>query len=227
MIDYIGLMFGIETNLYTALTSHFRDSLLINEDTRLYHIVGGNRVLIEKLAAPCHIEYSTSVLAIHRNDNRTVHVTVKDHLNETRQLHYDRVVVATTAPAARLIRYTPVDDQVHRMSRAMRKLHYDCASKIVLYFNRSWWHDQHIYGGSSTTDLPLRFIYYDNYNTTVTNTNHSEAVLLVSYTFAQDSTLWSSSTIDQITEEALMNLETIHGRQDIRNYYLRTVVKHW
>ncbi|CAM4795595.1 unnamed protein product [Rotaria magnacalcarata] len=227
MIDYIGLMFAIETNLFTALTSHFRDALLINEYTKFYHIVGGNKRLIDSLSESCQINYSTPVLAIHRNEDRTINITIKNKMNITNTLKFDYAVVATTAPAARLIHYTPVNEQVQSMSRALRQLHYDCASKVVLYFNRSWWHDQNIYGGSSTTDLPLRFIYYDNYNTTVNGTNHTESVLLASYTFAQDSTLWSSSTIDQITDRALFDLEQIHSRSDIRQYYLRTVVKHW
>jgi len=228
MIDYIGLMFGIETNFFTALTSHFRDALLINQYTKFYHIIGGNKRLIEELSKPCQINYSTSVLSIHRNEDQTINIKIKDAMNRTKVINFDRVVVATTAPAARLIRYTPVDDQVKQMSRALRQLHYDCSSKIVLYFNYSWWHDQNISGGSSTTDLPLRFIYYDNYNTTINGNNHNtESVLLASYTFSQDSTLWSSSTLDQITNEALNNLEEIHSRYDIRNYYRKTVVKHW
>jgi predicted NAD/FAD-dependent oxidoreductase len=227
MIDYIGLMLGIETNLFTALTSHFRDALLINQSTKFYHIIGGNKRFIDQLSKPCDINYSTIVLSIHRNENQTVNIITKDAMNRTRITNFDRVVVATTAPAARLIRYTPVDNQVKEMSRALRQLHYDCSSKIVLYFNYSWWHDQNISGGSSTTDLPLRFIYYDNYNTTIHGSDHTEAVLLASYTFAQDSTLWSSSTLEQITNEALNNLEEIHSRFDIRNYYLRTIVKHW
>ena len=227
MIDYIGLMFGIETNLFTALTSHFRDALLINEYTQFYHIIGGNKRLIEELSKPCQIHYSTSVLSIHQNEDQTVDLTIKNSMNFTKSIKYDRVVVATTAPAARLIHYTPVNEQIQQMSRAFRQLHYDCSSKIVLYFNHSWWHDENIYGGSSTTDLPLRSIYYDNYKTIMNENNSNEFVLLVSYTFAQDSTLWSSSTLDQITNEALKNLEEIHSRYDIRNYYLRTVVKHW
>lgn len=227
MIDYLGLMFGIETNLFTALTSHFRDALLINDYVQFSHILGGNQRLTDELVKPCQVNYSTAVLAIHQNGDQTVNVTSKDATNLTRVSTFDHVIVATTAPAARLIRVTPVDDQMRRMSRALRQLHYDCSSKIVLYFNYSWWHDQNISGGSTTTDLPLRFIYYDNFNTSIHGHNQTEAVLLASYTFAQDSTFWSSSTAEQITDEALANLEEIHSRSDIRNYYHRTVVKHW
>jgi len=227
MIDYIGLLFGISTNLFTALTSHFRDALLINEHTQFYHIIGGNKLLIDKLSEPCQINYSTSVLSIHRNEDRTVNITVKNLMNITQIINFDRVVVATTAPAARLIRYTPINEQIKKMSRALRQIHYDCSSKIVLYFSYPWWHDENINGGWTVTDLPLRFIYYDNYNTTINRNNHTEYVLLASYTFAQDSTLWLSSTIDQITNQALNNLEEIHSTSNLRNYYLRTIVKHW
>ena len=32
--------------------------------------------------------------------------------------------------------------------------------------------------------------------------------------------------MEQITDEALANLEEIHSRKDLRKFYLRTVVKH-
>ena len=227
MIDYIGLVFGIETNLFTALTSHFRDALLINERTKFFHILGGNERLIAQLAQKLSINYSTSVLSINQNANQTVDITYQNLQNQSQTTNFDRVVVATTAPAARLIHYHPIDNQMKDLSRALRQLHYDCSSKIVLYFNQSWWNDLNIFGGSTTTDLPLRFIYYDNYNTTLGKQNASEFVLLASYSFAQDSTLWSSSTVEQITNEALNNLEEIHGRTDLRKFYLRTIVKHW
>lgn len=227
MIDYIGLVFGIETNLFTALTSHFRDALLINEHTKFFHILGGNERLISQLSQSLKINYSTSVFSIHQNPNKTVDITYENIQNETKTMNFDRVVVATTAPAARLIHYHPIDNQMKDLTRALRQLHYDCSSKIVLYFNRPWWNDQNISGGSTTTDLPLRFIYYDNYNTTLAKQNQSEFVLLASYSFAQDSTLWSSSSVEQITNEALNNLEEIHERNDLRKFYLRTIVKHW
>ena len=138
MIDYIGLLFGIETNLFTALTSHLRDALLINERTEFSHIIGGNQRLIEELSKPCQIQYSTRVLSIHRHENRTVTIETKDLHNEIEQIQFDQVVVATSAPAARFIRHTPINEQTQRKSWALRQLHYDCASKIVLYFNHSW-----------------------------------------------------------------------------------------
>ena len=184
--------------------------------------------MIDELAKPCQVNYSTYSV-IYSSKCRSNSECDEQRRNESNQSNQFRLCSCSycTAPAARLIRYTPVDDQVKSISRALRQLHYDCSSKIVLYFNYSWWHDQNILGGSTTTDLPLRFIYYDNYNTTIYGHNHTEAVMLASYTFAQDSTLWSSSTLEQITNEALSNLEEVHSRSDIRNYYLRTVVKHW
>ena len=41
-IDYIGLMLNIETNLHTALTESIADMTIIKDDTKFYHIIGGN-----------------------------------------------------------------------------------------------------------------------------------------------------------------------------------------
>lgn len=225
IIDFIGLLFGIETNLFTSLISHFRDVLLINEKTKFYHIIGGNQRLIEKLIDSYTIRYSTTVLSIERHRNQTVSVQTKDSNGRIQIDIFDFVVVATTAPAARLIRYLPINKQIQDLSRSLRQLHYDCASKIVLYFNRSWWHDEGIFGGMTITDLPIRFVYYDNYRTSFHQNNQS--VLLASYTFSQDATFWSSSTLEQITNEVLNNLEEIHSRNDIRHLHRKTLVKHW
>ena len=229
MIDYIGLLFGIETNLHTAILSHFRDALLINDETKFFHIVGGNHRLIEEFSSePFDIHYSHEVLEVVRHGNKRVHLVIKAGVNVSESMEFDRVVVATSAPAARLIRQRPMNEQTQEMSRALRQLHYDCSSKVALYFSRPWWHDQQIYGGSSVTDLPLRSVYYDNYPTLIhRNQSRNESVLLASYTFAQDSTLWSSSTLDQITREALNNLEEIHTLTNLKEYHLKTVVKHW
>jgi monoamine oxidase len=44
---------------------------------------------------------------------------------------------------------------------AIRNLHYENATKIVLEFSRRFWEkDKQIYGGRSITDLPIRWTYY-------------------------------------------------------------------
>ncbi|CAF0852959.1 unnamed protein product [Rotaria sordida] len=158
-----------------------------------------------------YIEYLPSegnCQLFYKNKDKTVNITTKNTTHTIDISKFDRGFVATAVCAACFIHYKPIDNQV------------------ALYFNHSWWYNQNIYGDSSTIDLSLRFIYNENYNTIHNTNNHTESVLLASFIFTPDSTLWSSSTIDQITNETLLNLEQIHSLSDIQQFYLRTVVKH-
>lgn len=69
---------------------------------------------------------------------------------------------------------------------AIRSLHYDESAKIALQFSYPWWIvDCGIReGGCSTTDLPLRTCIYPSYN--INDGADKPAILLASYTWAQD-----------------------------------------
>jgi monoamine oxidase len=226
MIDYIGIMLGLESRFHVALSVLFRARLL-HGHTKFFHIIGGNRRLIEALAEPCTVQYSSPVRAIHlNNDAQTINITYSVTQNKTESHSFDVVVVATTATAARLIHITPMSRGLYRMHQAQRQLHYDCSSKLAIYFSRPWWHDENVHGGSSITDLPVQSVYYDNYNMIIGN-NSDEAVLLASYTTSDDSRLWSSLTLADTVNEVLSNLEELHERSDIKQYYQHAAVKHW
>ena len=226
MIDYIGIMLSVDSRFHVALSVLFRARLL-HGHTEFFHIVGGNRHLISALAEPCTIRYASPVRGIHLNkDAPTVNITYSVTQNETDSQTFDAVVVATTATAARLIHITPTSRGLHRMHQAQRQLHYDCSSKLALYFSRAWWHDENVHGGSSLTDLPVQAVYYDNYNMSIGN-HSDEAVLLASYTASDDSRLWSSLTFEDTVNEVLSNLEELHHRSDIKQYYQHAAVKHW
>jgi len=85
--------------------------------------------------------------------------------NDVNQL-FDTVVVATTATVSQLIDF----DFEPRMnssekSSAMQELMYECAIKILLSFNLSWWYTQeNITRGFLVTDFLLRTIYYPSPN---------------------------------------------------------------
>ncbi|UJR11293.1 hypothetical protein I4U23_015474 [Adineta vaga] len=87
----------------------------------------------------CSIVYSNPIVRILSNKSNSIQLTTK---NNTSQL------------IAFIDKY-----------RGLRQLHYDCSSKVLLFFNTSWWNKQeNITNGRSITDLPIRFIYYPNNN---------------------------------------------------------------
>ncbi|KAI1088078.1 hypothetical protein F5B19DRAFT_29486 [Rostrohypoxylon terebratum] len=101
---------------------------------------------------------------------------------------------------------------------AIRSLHYDDSVKVALQFKYPWWIvDCGITsGGVASTDLPLRTCVYPSYNL---NDKDKPAVLLASYTWAQDATRMGSlvnerqpPSEDELVELILQNLARLHGR---------------
>ncbi|CAF3935186.1 unnamed protein product [Rotaria sordida] len=108
---------------------------------------------------------------------------------------------------------------------ALRQVHYICSSKILLFFNVSWWYVQeHISGGSSTSDLPIRSIYYPK-----TTSNQTDGgTLLASYTLGPNSIIWQSLSDSDAIELVLQQLIQIHrNSSNMRNYFQGGKVKHW
>lgn len=71
---------------------------------------------------------------------------------------------------------------------AIRTLHYDDSAKVAIKFSYPWWiTDCGISsGGTASSDLPLRTCVYPSYN--INDPKDKPAVLLCSYTWAQDAT---------------------------------------
>jgi monoamine oxidase len=66
----------------------------------------------------------------------------------------------------------------------IRVLGYDRSCKLAIKFRHNWWQDIALLGGASNTDLPVRTVVYPSWNDGPNN----PAVLLASYTWAQDAT---------------------------------------
>lgn len=101
---------------------------------------------------------------------------------------------------------------------AIRSLHYDESVKVALKFSYPWWIvDCGIRGGVGSTDLPLRTCVYPSYN--LDDGADKPAVLLASYTWAQDATRMGSLVDRQkppqnegeLVELILRNLGRLHA----------------
>ncbi|KKY38289.1 putative l-amino acid oxidase [Diaporthe ampelina] len=101
---------------------------------------------------------------------------------------------------------------------AIRSLHYDESVKVALKFKYPWWIvDCGIRGGVGSTDLPLRTCVYPSYN--LGDGADKPAVLLASYTWAQDATRMGSLVDrqqrpegeDELVELILRNLARLHA----------------
>ncbi|KAK0702642.1 hypothetical protein B0H67DRAFT_687835 [Lasiosphaeris hirsuta] len=74
----------------------------------------------------------------------------------------------------------------------IRSLSYDRATKVAIKFTEAWWTTKYnIIGGVSSSDLPISNVVYPSWND-----GDGPAVLMVSYSWAQDATRMGSMVAD-------------------------------
>ncbi|KAM7186427.1 L-amino acid oxidase [Rhypophila sp. PSN 637] len=134
--------------------------------------------------------------------------------------NYDMVFNTTAmGPLQRMdLSKLPLPDDVHT---GIRTLSYDRATKVVIKFSHPWWFKNpdktQIFGGVSSSDLPISNVVYPSWN----DGPDKPAVLMVSYSWAQDATRMGSlvkdfsmpgvkpSKDDEIVKLCLRNLVTL------------------
>ncbi|XP_067379988.1 L-amino-acid oxidase-like isoform X1 [Channa argus] len=133
----------------------------------------------------------------------------------------DAVLVTTTAKAALFMDFDP-PLSIGKME-ALRAVHYESSTKIILTFSEKFWERDGIRGGKSITDGPSRFIYYPSHSFP---TNKTVGVLLASYTWSDDALLFHGASDEDLKEMALRDLAKIHGEY-VKSLCTGVVVKRW
>jgi len=133
----------------------------------------------------------------------------------------DEVIVTIPFPGFRYVEVNP--PLSHNKRKAIRELHYDASTKILLQFKSRFWekHDG-IYGGCSTTDLPIRFVYYPSHG-------FDEArggVLIASYTWGDEARGWDSLAREHQIEAAVDQIAQLHGEY-IKREFVTGFVQSW
>jgi monoamine oxidase len=133
----------------------------------------------------------------------------------------DAVIVTIPFPG---FRYVTVDPPLsHNKRKAIRELHYDAATKILLQFrSRFWEREDGIYGGFSVTDLPIRFIYYPSHDFDGKN----GGVVIASYTWGDEARGWDSLSREDQLCAALDQMARIHGEY-IKAEFVTGFVQSW
>ncbi|CAG8689181.1 hypothetical protein GLOIN_2v1834010 [Rhizophagus irregularis DAOM 181602=DAOM 197198] len=104
--------------------------------------------------------------------------------------------------------------------RAIRELNYDNAAKIFLRFKSRFWEDPKktdnkcIVGGNSSTDLPIRKVIYPSYY--VGDPIDKEAILLGSYTWANDAAKYAPYSQEKNVNLCLEKLQILHPEVNLK-----------
>ncbi|XP_038873196.1 L-amino-acid oxidase-like [Salvelinus namaycush] len=222
----IGDILNENSLFYTALTEALYDQSDINDETFYFEVTGGfdklPNAICEDLKGTIHL--NSKVKRISQTSNK-VTVSYQDHHlwnkpSSLTHLTVDYTLVTATAKATLFIDFQP-PLSADKME-ALRSLHYDSSTKVVLIFSERFWEKEGINGGRSITDMHSRFIYYPSHRFP----NTDIGALLASYTFSDDSTLFQGVNDEELQGLVLEDLVKIHG-EGIRPLCIGGLVKKW
>ena len=185
--------------LHDILTSRLwrglQSFLLYDFQTTMFQPVGGMGRIGEAFARqiPDRIRYGAKVVAIRQNETG-VTVAFEDLVSGGTVQEAKADWCVCTIPLS-ILSQIPIDASA-RMKAAIDAVPYASAVKFGLQFKRRFWEeDEHIFGGISYTDLPIRQISYPS-----TNFNAGEKACCSAATHSTERTLTSSPRCRQPSE---------------------------
>ncbi|KAG7236281.1 hypothetical protein INR49_001197, partial [Caranx melampygus] len=222
-VRMIGDLLNEQSLMYTALTEMIYTQSDISDNTKYYEVTGGSDLLpnafLSVLDVP--ILLSSKVRSISQSNKGVVVSYQTDLQSSLTDIQADVVLVTTTAKAALFMDFNP-PLSLGKME-ALRAVHYDSSTKIILTFSETFWEQDGIRGGKSITDRPSRYIYYPSHSFPK---NKTIGVLLASYTWSDDSLLFLGASDEDLKELVLRDLVKIHGER-VRSLCTGVVVKKW
>ncbi|KAK6518212.1 hypothetical protein TWF506_005371 [Arthrobotrys conoides] len=214
---------GTSTNLFDqAFSESVIDSFDFDDTVEWSCIEGGTSLLTDAMQKGLSTAVETGkrveAISVDHKIKGEGNLAVKCANEEEWRTGYSTVFSTTTLGCLGRMDLRGLD--LHPSQKdAIRSLHYDDSVKVALKFKYPWWiKDCGItQGGVASTDLPLRTCVYPSYN--LKTPLDEPAVLLASYTWAQDATRMGSlvnrkSPDDEaeLVDLILQDLGRLHGQ---------------
>ncbi len=230
-IEMIAVLQNLESRLAYDFIQSFIESNVIKDDTEFWQIVGGTDELTTAFFKEYNLKENTCfnlrVTKLWKNEKTgKVRVTTnveedhnekeyKDRGFELRprpdKVEFDEVIVTIPFSAFRQVHVWPAFSQEKR--KAIRELHYDSATKVLLEFRERWWEQApyNIVGGGTITDMSNRFVYYPSQDIG----KKGNGLILASYVWSDEASRWDSmGDMDRYTY-ALDNIAVMHAPDDL------------
>uniref|UniRef100_F7AD23 Amine oxidase n=1 Tax=Monodelphis domestica TaxID=13616 RepID=F7AD23_MONDO len=225
-VQMIGDLMNADAGYYEAFTETLRGVISFFQNPQFEEITGG----FDQLPKALHDSLIPGTVHLHSQaeevvrDGDLVHIIhqTPDPLQPRAHLTADYAIVATTAKAARLLHFHPPLSP--GKEDALRSVHYNSATKVILACTKRFWEQDGIYGGKSITDRPSRFIFYPNHDFP-----NGTGVILASYTLDDDSTFFAAMDQKRVVDIVLEDLAAVHNRpkEELQALCPYSVVKRW
>ncbi|MCC9020645.1 flavin monoamine oxidase family protein [Flavobacterium lipolyticum] len=225
-IEMIGVIQNLESRMAYDFIQSFIEQNIIKDSTRFMEIVGGCDKLPNAFFKAHRLEENTYFdcrmtkmmlvgdkvkievdIEVQRNSQFYEDAGFKVLDTPVSDMEFDEVIVSIPFSALRHVYVTPQFEQQKR--KAIRELHYDSATKILLEFREKWWQEApyNIVGGGTITDFSNRFTYYPSNDLG----SNGHGVVLASYCWSDEASRWDSMDDDDRYFYALKNLAIIHS----------------
>jgi monoamine oxidase len=211
-IEMLGVAWGYETSLNTALTEILREE---HESTAgdYHEIVGGTDRLPEafakRLRSVPHL--GCQVVRIEQ-DAKAAMAFYKD--TKTRAYYKaEGDAILCTLPLGVLSHIETQPELSGVKRRAIRQITYDSSTKVLALIRQRFWEiEDGIYGGGTYTDLPIGMSYYpsDNAEAHEDVVSRGRGVLLASYTWGIPARRLAALSASQRSDLVIHNLARVH-----------------
>lgn len=232
-IEMIGVIQNLESRMAYDFIQSFIEANVIKDDTDFMQIVGGTDLLAteyfkaHQLGDNTYFDCRVTGLFMDKKTGK-VKVTTNVEVERSDEAYrsagrkvfdqpvddqeFDEVIVTIPFSSLRHVYVKPGFEQLKR--KAIRELHYDSATKILLEFRERWWEEApyNIVGGGSITDFSNRFVYYPSMDIGGIISKHG--VILASYCWSDEASRWDSMDDDERYYYALKNLAIMHAPDD-------------
>jgi len=220
-IELIGLVANLESRMMTSFIQSYIELSNINSTVKYWEIPGGSDRFTSAFLPYLEdeITFGKRMYRLQWQGNGERRATA--WFDDGSSASAEAVIVTMPFSALRFVDVEPRFS--HYKRQAIRELHYDSSTKVLLEFSRRFWEkDDGIFGGGNITDLPSRFVYFPGDKMG----SEEGGVVLASYTWADDASRWDSLPAEERYRYALDNLAKIHGEQ-IREYYVGGATQSW
>jgi monoamine oxidase len=214
-IDMIGLLLDYKAFMGMSFFEVLREAASFR--TNCYYEITGGMDLLPRAFLPQlknEIRFYQRMRKIVQHHN---HVTIHSnhpHTLEHSTITSDLAIITIPFSVLRFVEIEPYHSFSYYKRKAIRELSYMEATKIGIEFKSRFWERENQFGGKSITDLPIRFTYYPSQGIGTTG----PAVVLGSYTWADEALVWNGLSRKERIHYTLTNLAEIHGDQVYYEY---------
>ena len=208
-IDMIKTIVGIEGFPELAFTAILREVIvLLTPNLKLYEITGGTDFLVRAFLPQLrnNIILNERVVKITQEATKVTIYAENEVLTKQNQYECDYVISTIPYSLFNFVDVSPFNSISYNKWKVIRELHYADSTKIAIQFRTKFWEKLSLFGGKLTTDLPIKFSYFPSHDF-----GYETGVLLASYTWEDDATIWDSMKNNTRIDKALANLSIIFG----------------